>query len=88
MAAEMTADEFVDVAMHWTETERTLEEFVEAFGAPAELNFSEDLSSLSGSNGFREVVIVYHCRDQKVDLHLDPESWDAGYVEIVDVGRE
>ena len=86
LAAEMTADEFVDVALHWTETERTVEEFREEFGAP-EFKQVFVTESASGRSDTYDVVLIYHCRDQVVKLHVDPDRWEAGYVEIVDVGE-
>ena len=73
-AHDMTAEEFVEAAFGYTESECTVDEFYAAFGEPQAKNAR---------------AIYYNCRDVRVvTLYVDAERWEAGFVEIVDVDRE
>ena len=73
-ASELTAAEFADQALAFTEEECTIDEFYAKFGEPQAKNVR---------------AIYYNCRDVRVvTLYVDAERWEAGYVEIVDVEKE
>lgn len=79
----MTADEFVEAAFGFTESECTIDEFYAEFGTA-----KQDGYIISFEGTVEWWWVQYDCRDESVILYLDLERWEAGYVEIVDSERE